>query len=93
MFYCLAEICDGSSGLIKFISLAQENPKGQIIASLEPHLCPTAATFRFNQGRQFFSWTCSKVGSTTLVIIKSFNLPMTMKMTRKQVVDFYGIMH
>ncbi|CAL8095065.1 unnamed protein product [Orchesella dallaii] len=54
------EICDGSNGLIKFISLAKEDPKGQIIASLEPHLCPTAATFLYNQRRQFFSWTCTK---------------------------------
>jgi len=55
------EICDGSKGLLKFISIAHADPNGKMIASLEPHLCPTATTFSRSHKKQFISWTCSQV--------------------------------
>ncbi|CAG7785472.1 unnamed protein product [Allacma fusca] len=54
------EICDGSQGLLKFISQAYQDGTGQMIASLEPHLCATAGTFCHLNQRQLISWTCSK---------------------------------
>lgn len=60
-FLFTADICDGSKGLLKFISIAHSDPEGKMIASLEPHLCPTATTFSRSHRKQFISWTCSQV--------------------------------
>jgi len=64
VFHSLStDICDGSKGLLKFMSIMSKNPQEGMIASLGSHLCPTAATFCQTNLCQLLSWTCPQVSS------------------------------